>query len=234
MNRFCKHLLCLLAGILTAVGAGAQLAMSESPAPLFTSMQPVQEGHSEARQPYPIRNYDALQQELLAERRQNEQLLWLIGVLALILAGYLPVHSRRRLHQTAAGITVETDRQRTTLLQPGPLALTSADDRFLREVSDLVERHLSDERFNVEDLARRIGLSRSQLHRKLSLLTGQPPVEYIRMFRLQRAMDMLRAGAGNVSETGYAVGFNSPAYFARAFKDAFGISPSAVRRASCA
>ncbi|MFN8302101.1 MAG: ATP-binding protein [Saprospiraceae bacterium] len=119
---------------------------------------------------------------------------------------------------------------RTMVLKPKEIALTSADERFLQRVQDCLNAHLGDEQFNVEELAAQTGMSRSQLHRKLTALIDQPPVEFIRNFRLQRAREMLEAGTGNVSEICYDVGFNSPAYFSKAFKDAFGISPSEVRK----
>ncbi|MCC6459059.1 MAG: response regulator [Saprospiraceae bacterium] len=127
------------------------------------------------------------------------------------------VDGRRRLREQF---------RRDVWLQPKAIALSSADDRFLQRLTDILEERLADEQLNVEDLAHRIGLSRSQLHRKLTALTDQAPVEFIRMFRLKRAKDMLEARTGNVSEVCYDVGFSSPAYFAKAFKDAFGISPS--------
>lgn len=119
---------------------------------------------------------------------------------------------------------------RTMVLKPREIALTSADERFLQRVQESLDTHLGDEQFSVEELATQVGMSRSQLHRKLTALIDQPPVEFIRNFRLQRAKEMLEAGTGNVSEICYDVGFSSPAYFSKAFKDAFGISPSEVRK----
>jgi signal transduction histidine kinase/DNA-binding response OmpR family regulator/Tfp pilus assembly protein PilF len=118
---------------------------------------------------------------------------------------------------------------RELFLQPKAVALTSADERFMQRVMEIVEAHLGDERFGVEELARQAGMSRSQLHRKVTALVDQSPVELIRNFRLRRAKEMLEAGTGSVSEICYEVGFNSPAYFSKSFKDAFGISPSEVR-----
>ncbi|MEO6759690.1 MAG: tetratricopeptide repeat protein [Saprospiraceae bacterium] len=117
---------------------------------------------------------------------------------------------------------------RTMVLKPQEIALTSADERFLQRIQETLDQRLGEEQFSVEELAAASGMSRSQLHRKLTALIDQPPVEFIRNFRLQRAREMLEAGAGNVSEVGYAVGFLSPAYFSKAFKEAFGLSPSEV------
>ncbi|MEO6039774.1 MAG: ATP-binding protein, partial [Saprospiraceae bacterium] len=131
------------------------------------------------------------------------------------------VHQREQLRRRFS---------RTMVLKPQEIALTSADERFLQRIQETLDLRLADEQFSVEELAAAAGMSRSQLHRKLTALIDQPPVEFIRNFRLRRAKEMLEAGAGNVSEICYEVGFGSPAYFSKAFKEAFGASPSEMRR----
>ena len=71
-----------------------------------------------------------------------------------------------------------------------------------------------------------MGLSRRQLERRLRSTTGLTPAEVIRQMRLERASQLLKAGAGSVSEIAYQVGFKSPQYFSTAFREAFGHSPS--------
>jgi AraC-like DNA-binding protein len=71
-----------------------------------------------------------------------------------------------------------------------------------------------------------MNMSVSQLNRKLNALIDQPPGQLIRSFRLQRAADLLKQNAATVAEICYKVGFNDQAYFSRAFKKQFGISPS--------
>ena len=75
-----------------------------------------------------------------------------------------------------------------------------------------------------------IGLSRTQVHRKLKALTGQAPGDYIRSTRLHRARALLRAQVGTVAEVSYQVGFGSPAAFSTAFSRQFGYPPSATTR----
>ncbi len=125
--------------------------------------------------------------------------------------------------------TLRKQFSRTVVLKPQEIALTSTDERFLQRIQQSLDDNLGNDQFSVEELASAVGMSRSQLHRKLTALIDQPPVEFIRNFRLSRAREMLEAGAGNVSEIGYAVGFSSPAYFSKAFRDAFGVAPSEVR-----
>ena len=69
-------------------------------------------------------------------------------------------------------------------------------------------------------------MSRMQLNRKLRALTGHPTHELVREFRLQRAAELLRKNAGNVSEVAFEVGFNDLSHFARAFRERFGMLPS--------
>jgi signal transduction histidine kinase/CheY-like chemotaxis protein/AraC-like DNA-binding protein/streptogramin lyase len=108
--------------------------------------------------------------------------------------------------------------------------LPSLDQEFLRRVNDSVLQHLGDETFGVDEMGQDIGMSRTQVHRKLKALTGQSPGEYIRGTRLQRAHALLLARVGTVAEVSYQVGFGSPAAFSTAFSRQFGYPPSAAAR----
>lgn len=104
----------------------------------------------------------------------------------------------------------------------------SMDAAFLQRVRAAVEAGMEDENFSVVELGAQIGMSRSQLHRKLSALTGHSPNEVIRNMRLERAKQLLEKKAATASEAAYMCGFNSPGYFSKCFKDYFGILPSEV------
>ena len=119
---------------------------------------------------------------------------------------------------------------RTTLLKPSEMAITSMDETFLMKVMASIERSMGDEAFSVENLARDVAMSYSQLHRKLTALLNQSPNEVIRSMRLQRARDLIERDAGTISEIAYTVGFGSPAYLTKCFREQFGIVPSQVRR----
>ena len=101
---------------------------------------------------------------------------------------------------------------------------------FLKNALAAVEAHIDDEKFDVESLQREVGMSRTQLHRKLKALTGQSATEFIRSIRLYRAADLLKQQAGSVAEIAYMVGFNSQAYFTRCFREQFGMSPKAYAK----
>ncbi|MEK7250666.1 MAG: helix-turn-helix transcriptional regulator, partial [Bacteroidota bacterium] len=114
------------------------------------------------------------------------------------------------------------------VLKPGEIAVTSIDDAFLQKVMSAVEKKMGDESFSVEELAKEVNMSRSQLHRKLTALTNQSPSDFIRYMRLHRAKDLLQQNVGTVSEIAFQVGFNSVAYFTKCFREQFGVVPSAV------
>ena len=103
--------------------------------------------------------------------------------------------------------------------------LRNIDEKFMNKVLKVVEEHISDENFSVEELGDIIGMSRSQVHRKISALTGKSPIIYIRTVRLLKAKKMIEVGEGNISEISYSVGFSSPVYFSKCFKEEFGYPP---------
>lgn len=105
--------------------------------------------------------------------------------------------------------------------------VTPADEVFLTRVQGAIEERLGDPELSVEALARALHCDRSYLLRRLRTLTGEPPSELIRSLRLQRAEQLLRAGAGAVSEIAYAVGFKSVAHFSNTFHGRYGERPSA-------
>ncbi len=114
-------------------------------------------------------------------------------------------------------------------LRPGEIAVASADKAFLKKVVDAVAAGMADERFDVTALSEAVGLGPRQLHRKLRGLADTSPVDFIRTYRLRRAMDLLRKDSSTIAEIAYSVGFGSPAYFTRCFQEQFGMTPTEAR-----
>jgi DNA-binding response OmpR family regulator len=114
---------------------------------------------------------------------------------------------------------------REIVLKPQEIAITPMDEVFLNKVKAVVENHFGDEGFDVEMLSREVGMSHSQIHRKLKALTSQSASQFIRSLRLQRAVELLKQKAGTVAEIAYQVGFGSQAYFTKCFHEQFGCSP---------
>lgn len=111
-------------------------------------------------------------------------------------------------------------------LQSKGLAITSADERFLQQAMEIVEKQMYDPCFNVETFIKQMPLEHSQSSRKLKALTGQTPVQFIRLMRLKRAAQKLTHQEDNVTQIAYSVGFNNLSWFAKCFKNQFGQSPS--------
>lgn len=97
---------------------------------------------------------------------------------------------------------------------------------FIVDFKKAVEARLGDSDLSVDDLAADMNLSRVQLYRKVKAISGSSPVELLRTARLNRGYQLLLTTGKNVSEVAYDVGFTSPSYFTKCFKDEFGVSPS--------
>lgn len=109
-----------------------------------------------------------------------------------------------------------------------PIA-SSLENAFVLKVRKTIETHLEEPDFDVEKLCRSLTLSHSQVHRKLSALTGLSATHFIRYVRLIRAKEMILQSRFSIAAIAYDCGFNDPAYFSRIFKQEFGMSPQAWR-----
>lgn len=130
------------------------------------------------------------------------------------------LRSRIMLRSVFAGDKQETEEEEK---------LNEADKTFVGRLRTAIQENLGDSDFSVERLGEEIGLSRVQLYRKVKALTGQTPVELLRKARLTKARQLLEKTEKSVSEIAYEVGFTSPSYFNKCFKDEFDINPSSLR-----
>jgi signal transduction histidine kinase/DNA-binding response OmpR family regulator/streptogramin lyase len=106
------------------------------------------------------------------------------------------------------------------------LPASTADQKFLKRILETLSSRFQDPDLSAELFSKEVGLSRSQLHRKLKALTGQSTNEFIRIYRLNFASKLIEKQFGNIAEVSYESGFNNPSYFAECFKKQFGLSPS--------
>lgn len=116
------------------------------------------------------------------------------------------------------------------VLKPAEVVVPSSQVQFIERLKVIIDRNMEFENFGVDALAKEMGMSRSQLHRKLKAITNQSTTEFIRNFRLQRAAQLILQDAGSMAEIAYKVGFNSQAYFNKSFQELFGCSPSEYKR----
>jgi signal transduction histidine kinase/DNA-binding response OmpR family regulator len=106
------------------------------------------------------------------------------------------------------------------------LPSSTTDQKFLKRILETLSSRFQDPDYSAELFAKEVGLSRSQLHRKLKAVTGQSANEFIRIYRLNFARKLIEKHFGNIAEVSYESGFNNPSYFAECFKKQFGLSPS--------
>lgn len=105
----------------------------------------------------------------------------------------------------------------------------SRDDEFIIRLRKLLENNLSETDFNVKKLSSDLNMSTTHLYRKLKTLTGLSPVEFIRVFKLQKACELLANSNLSIKEIGYSLGFNNLSYFVKCFREQFNVTPSAYR-----
>ena len=130
------------------------------------------------------------------------------------------IESRKKLNQTWSK-GVEDD-------EIGNLS-NEIDKSFLKQLRKIIQENLSNSDLSVEQIGDEIGLSRVQLYRKVKSLTGYSPVEMLRKARLMRARHLLQTTDKSVSEVAYAVGFSTPSYFSKCYKEEFDLQPAQER-----
>ena len=102
----------------------------------------------------------------------------------------------------------------------------SADEKFLLDITRIIEENMDDSELNVNTLSEKSGISTKQLYRRIKSLTGMTTVAYIRDQRMKKAASLLAKGSFTVSEVMYMVGFSSASYFTRCFCEEYGMPPS--------
>lgn len=112
------------------------------------------------------------------------------------------------------------------ILKPLEKSALSPDDKFINKLIAAIEDNISDPTFGIVKISREIGVSRTQLYRKMNALTEMTVKEFIRSIRLKRACQLLLQGEMNITEVAYNVGFQQVAYFRKCFKDIYKITPS--------
>ena len=106
------------------------------------------------------------------------------------------------------------------------LVLTQEDERFLTLLMDYTESAWSNTNLKVDDFSKPVGYSKSQLYRKMILLTGKSPNTFLKEYRLNEALLLLNKSTRNISEVAFETGFSSPSYFSKCFQKRYGHLPS--------
>ena len=100
---------------------------------------------------------------------------------------------------------------------------------FYARLLDIIKQEMGNPELNVDSLAGKMGLGRSQFYRKIKALTNYSPVELVRNLRLKKGRELLLTTEKSVSEIAYEVGFSNPAYFTRCYRELFDETPTDLR-----
>jgi len=109
---------------------------------------------------------------------------------------------------------------------PQEIIKASVDEQFLQLLIEIIEKHMADSNFEINDLCNEVGMNYLQLYRKVKAITNLTLKQFIMTIKMKTAAKMIGTGKFNISEVAYDVGFSSPAYFSESFKKYFGISPT--------
>jgi AraC-like DNA-binding protein len=105
-------------------------------------------------------------------------------------------------------------------------SLQSEDIQLLQKVVDFIDTHIADDSFSVENIAQDLFMSRTKLFRRMKLITGMSPTEFIINYRLKLAAEMIKNRTGNMSEIALSVGYKNPSHFSDSFRKFHGCAPS--------
>lgn len=136
------------------------------------------------------------------------------------------LQTRQKSQERFAQLVRGTGTQSGDLAAGEPVGPSDHEGRFLDRLRQAVLTHISQETLDVDWLADQARMSRTQLHRKLTALTGLSPNRFMQRIRLERAAELLNEGEWNVAQVANQVGYSSPSYFARLFQEQFGYAPA--------
>ena len=115
-------------------------------------------------------------------------------------------------------------------ISPSEVTITTIDQKLMTRIMQSIEKNMDNSEYSVEELSSDVGMHRMNLYRKLQSIAGMTPSEFIRTMRLKRAAQLLRDDPNlTVAEVSDMVGFNTPKYFTKYFKEMFGVTPSQYR-----
>ena len=125
--------------------------------------------------------------------------------------------------------TVEGEEHKDAEGKDATNGLSRMDSEFLNQLRSIIRSNMANTEFGVEDISSKVGLSRVQLYRKVKAITGTSVVDLLRRARLQEAQKLLTDTNKSISEIAYEVGFSSPSYFTKCYKDEYDTLPGDAR-----
>lgn len=139
------------------------------------------------------------------------------------------IMNRKRIKDLWLARPSSSKKKETEKAAAGAHPMNDIDNEFYNRFLELLNEGMGNPELNVDMIASQMGLERSQFYRKIKSLTNYAPVELIRRLRLQRGRELLITTEKTISEIAYEIGFSTPAYFTKCYRDAYGETPSQVR-----
>ncbi|WP_188169323.1 response regulator [Flammeovirga sp. EKP202] len=115
------------------------------------------------------------------------------------------------------------------LVKKDVVEFSNNDEKLIKSFTSIIEDNLDNTELSVEEIAQKLFISRSQLHRKIKALTGKSSSVFMRDIRLRYSAELLKNSDTSISDIAYQTGFNTPAYFTKCFSDLYGVSPKRYR-----
>ena len=112
---------------------------------------------------------------------------------------------------------------------PADMDIESSSERFIKDVVMYIEKNINNPKFSVEEISHHFSMSRGSFYSKITELTGEPPVEFIRSIKLDKAAILLEKTDLTIAEIAYSIGFSTPHYFTKSFKAKYNVLPSEYR-----
>lgn len=125
-----------------------------------------------------------------------------------------------------ANLMKSADKVRGEEEQPPQSTLSAYDRKFMEKLTELMEKNMDNGDLIVDDLVKELAVSRSVFFKKLKMLTGLAPIEFIKEMRVKRAAQLIENGDYTMTQIAYMVGINDPRYFSKYFKSYFGMAPT--------
>ena len=110
--------------------------------------------------------------------------------------------------------------------EPVLTGMNSPDDQLIQNILEILNRQIAEADFNADQMSEELNMSRMQMYRKVNALTGQTPMELLRILRMKKAASLFENGHNNIAQVMYQVGFNNQSYFAKCFRKIYKVNPS--------
>lgn len=164
-----------------------------------------------------------------SSRHSTEMRIYLLIGLMLIVVAIFVVILRVRAKRSK-DIVTKLEKERNAVMAATSEPLPPQEQKFIDRFNEIIERNIGNAEFEIESIGDELHYSRVQIYRKVKSITGKSPAKVLRNMRLRRADQLLRTTDKSISEIAFEVGFTTPSYFSKNYKDLYGVLPSSIKR----